>query len=66
MAQSSSCKVSYSLSGKTIDIECQACYKKKSCFILSYKMILANILKKNKSRKKSSVLPNTYFLECLV
>ena len=36
-AQSSSCKVSYSLSGKTIDTECQACYKKNSCFILSYK-----------------------------
>jgi hypothetical protein len=35
-AQNSSCKVSYSLTGKTIDTECQACYKNNSCFILSY------------------------------
>jgi hypothetical protein len=37
MAQSSSCTVTYTVSGITIDTECQACYKKNSCFILNYK-----------------------------
>ncbi len=45
-AQSSSCKVSYSLYGKTIDTECQACFKNNSCFILSYENDFSNCSQK--------------------